>query len=90
MLSEHEILLRNVKCAVAREGFISFHFLREQKISQGSQIIISDPQDISLHIPPFLLYNHFINRNLSNREGTLNVPCWICEIRCARKYRFAI
>ena len=41
MLSEREILLRNVKCAAAREGFISFHFLRKQKISQWPKSIIS-------------------------------------------------
>ena len=41
MLSEREILLRNVKCAAAREGFISFHFVRKHKISQFSKKIIS-------------------------------------------------
>ena len=29
-----EILLRNVKCAAARSGFISFHWMRQYPISQ--------------------------------------------------------
>ena len=40
-------------------GFISFHFPRKRKISQWPKVIISHPKDISLHIPSFLLYNHF-------------------------------
>ena len=40
-------------------GFISFHFPRQRKISQAPTALISHPKDISLPIPPFLLYNHF-------------------------------
>ena len=38
-------------------GFISFHLMLLHQISQGLTGIISHPKDISLHIPPFLLYN---------------------------------
>jgi len=42
-----EILLRNVKCAAARSGFISFHWMRQYPITQCRQVIISHPKDIS-------------------------------------------
>ena len=57
MPSGREIWLAPCEMPAGVRGFISFHFPRKRKISQWSQIIISHPKDISLHIPSFLLYN---------------------------------
>ncbi|MDD6204888.1 MAG: hypothetical protein PUC05_07850 [Firmicutes bacterium] len=54
-----EIRLRRVKCAAAREGFISFHFSHKRKKSQFLQDIIWHPKNNLLHIPSFWLYNQF-------------------------------
>ena len=51
MPDRREILLRNVKCAAAREGFISFHFPQSGKFH--------NPEGIIAHFAPakYFTYN---------------------------------